>query len=1037
MNHLGRSVDIAAHVAHVLHASSALDLGSRLVIPFYLHSTLTAADSPERLAAVLLEHLFSTTTSVMDDSIADRLPSTQLDSLLHFGPVCPLDLGKRCDQTVCLYSYSSSSSHSSPDSLSASPSATPPAAHNHDKDAIAIVGYAGRFPSASDADELWALLCSGTDTHRRIPPDRFDVDAHYDPSGRLPNSMLTQYGCFVDNPGFFDSRFFAVSPREAKQMDPVQRLALITAYEALDLAGLVPGRTPATLNHRVGTFYGQAGDDWREVNTAQYIDTYFIPGGIRAFTPGRINYHFKFAGPSYSVDTACSSSFAAIQLACLSLLARACDTAVAGGVNVLTNPDVFAGLSRGHFLSTTGQCKPLDAAADGYCRADGVGSVVLKRLADAHADHDIVYGVVLGTDTNHSAEAASITRPHHAAQAALCRSIIDRAGVHPHDIDYVEMHGTGTQAGDYHEMLSVSDVFAPPSSSLARRPRPLYVGSVKANVGHGEAAAGVMSLIKVLKMLEHHSIPPHIGVRTTVNPAFAGQLAERNICIPDGPVSWPSRPGRPRHVFLNNFSAAGGNTAMLLRDEPVGRRLAGANAADPRSTLVVQVSAKTPESLAANLVRLADHLHRHGGAADNEGDNNRVDDAAPLRLSDLSYTTMARKCHFPYRLAVAVSTRDELLAALRAAAAAERGGPRLEPVSPKRAAFVFTGQGKAYDGLAKSLFQTSSLFCDRILCFSRIAVDYGFPPLVGLVDGSVATKDASPVLLQLAAVCVQMALTDLLASWDVRPAAVVGHSLGEYAAFYAAGCLKPSEVIEAVGRRASLMVDLCEPHAFAMLAVAAPQSELPPLPDGVCVACLNSPRETVLAGPRPALERLQATLGGDKKKPGGRLLSVPYAFHSAQMDVILEPLARSKMPPLRDPRVPFVSALLGRVARPADLLATDDDTGSRSYYYARHAREPVRFLPAVLDAHAAGLLDSTVWVELGNHPTCGRFLDAALGTPALPLLRAGQDAWRTLAGTLASLFNQGISVDWNEYHREYESVNRLLRLPAYAFDLKK
>ncbi|KAI5309184.1 hypothetical protein KEM55_003858, partial [Ascosphaera atra] len=359
---------------------------------------------------------------------------------------------------------------------------------------IAIVGFSGRFPCAKDAEELWDILQSGKDVHKRVPLDRFNIETHYDPTGKRPNTMTTPYGCFIDEPGLFDNQFFSVSPREATQMDPVQRLALITAFEALEMAGIVPGRTPSTRNSRIGTFYGQASDDWRETNSNQNIDTYFIPGGIRAFTPGRINYHFKFSGPSYNVDTACSSSFAAMQLACLSLAKGDCDTAITGGVNVLTNPDIFTGLSRGHFLSSTGQCKAFDNAADGYCRSDGVGSVIFKRLADALADNDNIYGVIMNVQTNHSAEAASITRPHHGAQAALCQSILSTTGTNPHDVDYVEMHGTGTQAGDYHEVMSVSEVFAPRHAPV--RTHPLYVGTVKANIGHGEASAGVMSLIK-------------------------------------------------------------------------------------------------------------------------------------------------------------------------------------------------------------------------------------------------------------------------------------------------------------------------------------------------------------------------------------------------------------------------------------------------------------------------------------------------------------------------------------------------------------
>lgn len=272
---------------------------------------------------------------------------------------------------------------------------------------IAIVGYSGRFPDAENNQKFWDLLHKGLDVHREIPQDRFDVKAHFDPTGKRKNTSRVQYGCWIREPGLFDARFFNMSPREAANTDPGQRMAITTAYEALEMAGFVPDRTPSSQRNRVGTFYGMTSDDWREVNSGQNVDTYFIPGGNRAFTPGRINYHFKFSGPSFSIDTACSSSFAAIHTACNSLWRGDCDTAIAGGTNVLTNPDNFAGLDRGHFLSTTGNCNTFDDEANGYCRADAVGTVILKRLEDAEADHDPIYGVLLGAYTNHSAEAES------------------------------------------------------------------------------------------------------------------------------------------------------------------------------------------------------------------------------------------------------------------------------------------------------------------------------------------------------------------------------------------------------------------------------------------------------------------------------------------------------------------------------------------------------------------------------------------------------------------------------------------------------
>ena len=317
-----------------------------------------------------------------------------------------------------------------------------PSSVSPQKPKLAIVGMSGRFPGAKDNEMFWDVLYQGLDMHKPVPDFHWNAKTHVDPTGSSKNTSATPFGCWLEDPAAFDARFFNISPREAPQIDPAQRIALMTAYEAIEQAGIVADATPSTRRDRVGVFYGVTSNDWMETNSSQNIDTYFIPGGNRAFIPGRINYFFKFSGPSYAVDTACSSSLAGIHLACNSLWRGDIDTAIAGGTNVLTNPDFTAGLDRGHFLSRTGNCKTFDDGADGYCRGEGVGTVILKRLDDALADHDPILGVILGAYTNHSAESESITRPHVGAQRAIFRKILNQSGVDPYSVSYVEMHGT-------------------------------------------------------------------------------------------------------------------------------------------------------------------------------------------------------------------------------------------------------------------------------------------------------------------------------------------------------------------------------------------------------------------------------------------------------------------------------------------------------------------------------------------------------------------------------------------------------------------
>ncbi|KAI9845249.1 MAG: Type I Iterative PKS [Sclerophora amabilis] len=876
---------------------------------------------------------------------------------------------------------------------------------------IAVVGLAGRFPSAADPDLFWELLQKGRDVHRRVPPDRFDIDAHFDPTGKKKNTSLTPYGCFIDEPGLFDPRFFNMSPREAAQTDPMQRLALITAYEALEMAGCVANRTQSTKSSRVGTFYGQASDDWREVNAAQNVDTYFIPGGIRAFTPGRINYHFKFSGPSYSVDTACSSSFAAIQTAVISLLNGDCDTAVTGGVNVLTHPDIFAGLSRGQFLSKSGPCKTFDDEADGYCRADGVGSVILKRLDDAEADKDNILGVILGTKTNHSADAVSITHPHEGAQSFLYRSIIEEAGVDPHEVEYVEMHGTGTQAGDYNEMQSVTDVFA--AKDQKRRSTPLYTGSVKANAGHGEASAGIMSLIKVLMMLKHNAIPPHVGIKSGImNKTFPRDLMERNIHIPFSPTPWlPHEDGKRRLAFLNNFSAAGGNTAMLLEEGPAKPDI---TVQDPRSTLVVAVSAKSISSMKRNLKNLADYL----------------DDDQSASLADLSYTTTARRLTHNYRIAFAVKdvveVKDLLLSSIDDTFVSV-------PLTPRKTVFAFTGQGPAYCSLGKVLFETSVQYRKHILQLEALVERQGFSSFRPLIDGSASDQNKlSSEVVQLGLVCVQIALAQLWISWGIEPSAVVGHSLGEYAALNIAGVLSTSDTIHMVGHRARLLSEHCTAWSHAMLAVGASVSSIERALTGLDfdVSCINGPDETVLGDTQEAIDDIASRLKADGFKC--TKLQVPYAFHSPQVDAILEEFENvAGSVAFGNPTLPVISPLLGRVMNHQDI---------NKEYFGRHAREKVNFLTAITAAQQDKTVDdSTIWIEIGSHPVCLGMIKSTMGyeTVTAPSMRRNEDPWKTLSTSLAELHCQGLKINWTEYHRDFDDAHQLLTLPSYSFDSKK
>ncbi|KAK5654604.1 hypothetical protein OQA88_7234 [Cercophora sp. LCS_1] len=883
---------------------------------------------------------------------------------------------------------------------------------------IAIVGMSCRMPSgATDTEKFWDLLEKGLDVHRKIPADRFDVDSHYDPTGKRVNTSHTPYGCFIDEPGLFDAPFFNMSPREAQQTDPMQRLALVTAYEALERAGYVANRTAATNLHRIGTFYGQASDDYREVNTAQEISTYFIPGGCRAFGPGRINYFFKFSGPSYSIDTACSSSLATIQAACTSLWNGETDTVVAGGMNVLTNSDAFAGLSHGHFLSKTpNACKTWDSEADGYCRADGIGSIVLKRLEDAEADNDNIIGVILGAGTNHSAEAVSITHPHAGAQAYLGTQVLQAAGINPLDVSYVEMHGTGTQAGDREEIQSVSAVYAPITGTRRNSKQPLYIGAVKANVGHGEAVAGVTALLKVLLMFEKGAIPPHVGVKNAINPTFPKDLDKRNLNIPWEKTPWGRSPDRRRIAAINNFSAAGGNTTLLLEEGPLRDVRSGVDARG--STHVVAVSAKSKVSLKGNLERYLAYLEKH----------------PDVSLSDLSYSTTARRYHHNHRVAVAVSSVEQLKKQLNSALKAVDTHKPIPATGPPSVAFAFTGQGSSYKSSNYELFHASTTFRDQILHLDALAQAQGFPSFIPAIDGS-HEKDYqhSPVITQLSLVATEIALAKYWSSLGVKPDVVVGHSLGEYAALQVAGVLSSNDAIFLAGRRAQLLEEKCTSGSHKMLAVRASLAQIEESVKGKPfeVACINGPKETVLSGTNEEIQEILAPLEAAGFK--GTVLDVAFAFHSGQTDPILdefEQLAKTGAI-FHPPSIPVISPLLGKVVF--------DEKTFDATYLRRATRETVNFLSALEAAKEITIIDDgNVWIEIGPHPVTTSFVKSTLPSAnlAVPSLRRGEDSWLTLSQTLASLHLAGVEFSWNEYHRPFEPALRLLDLPTYAWNDK-
>ncbi|GAM39989.1 hypothetical protein TCE0_034f11986 [Talaromyces pinophilus] len=881
------------------------------------------------------------------------------------------------------------------------------------KEPIAIIGMSGRFPDSTNPDELWKLLEQGIDCHKVIPADRFDASLYVSQDKNSRNKSKSPYGCFIEKPGMFDPRFFNMSPKEAAQTDPQQRLALVTAYEALEMAGYVPNSTPSTQLDRIGTFYGQTTDDYKDLNTSQKIDTYYVSSVIRAFGPGRVSRSNQLGGPSVSVDTACSSSAMALNIACTSIWSQECDTAVVGGMLLLGSPEMYAGLSKGHFISETGPCKTFDDAADGYCRGESVASIVIKRLDAAKADNDNILAVILGAGTNYSAYAASITQPHGPTQEMLYRKVLNQAGLHPFDVDYIEMHGTGTQLGDAIEMSSVSNVFAPVSP---KRPtdKPLLVGTVKPNIGHGESASGITSLIKALLILREQQVPPHIGIKSGILNHTFTDLQRRNVHIPLKTTVFPRTSSRKRRLMVSNFGAAGGNSAFVLEEGPVYE---SRGIDDLRLDHIISVTAKSAFSLHQNIKNLISYLEQH----------------PEVSLSDLSYTTTARRVQHPLRVSAIATNVTELKA--RLVQLSETGAHK--PVGAKlpRVAFSFTGQGSVYLSLGQQLFETSTQFRADLIRLNQICQGYEFKTFLPVIDGSAANlDDLSPTQTQLALVSIQIALARLWASWGITPNLVIGHSLGEYAALCVSGVLSISDTLYLVGIRSSFLETLCTKDTHSMLAVHGTLDNVKSaVDDKLCrleLACVNGPEDIVLSGLIEDIQELSKHL----KQQGFKctVLKVPFAFHSSQTDPILdsfEEAARSVR--FLKPQIPVVSTLLSVVVDETDIFGPS--------YLRRHAREPVNFDGAIQQSCLQGLVDiQTMWLEIGPEPVCLAMVKTILGSEikAFPTLRKSEAPWKTSAKALSALHSFGFDITWKEYHRDFESGQRLLHLPSYAFDEK-
>jgi iterative type I PKS product template protein len=570
------------------------------------------------------------------------------------------------------------------------------------------------------------------------------------------------------------------------------------------------------------------------------------------------------------------------------------------------------------------------------------------------------------------------------------------------------MHGTGTQAGDGIEMTSVTNVFAP--RHRQRKPeQTVHLGAIKANVGHAEAASGINSLIKVMMMLKNSKIPANVGIKGEMNKTFPADLKDRNVHISQKAVDWPRKGAAKRKVFLNNFSAAGGNTALLIEDGPLRET---PRVLDPRSTVPITVTARSIASLKRNIANLQEYVQDNGNTT----------------LTSLSYTLTARRIQHNYRVAFPLSEITKVSDALQSQV---KDSYNPVPMVPTKVAFCFTGQGSQYTGLGQKLYQDLKSFRDDINQLNQLATIQGLPSFLELLDGT-DVQTLSPVKVQLGMACIQVALARMWAAWGITPTSVIGHSLGEYAALHVAGVISASDMVLLVGRRAELLVRDCTPHTHGMLAVKGSADAIRNTLGSKMteIACINGPEETVLCGSGETVGAANEAL--TQKGFKATKLNVPFAFHSAQVDPILAQFKSvASSVTFNKPSVPVLSPLAGNIIREAGIIGPD--------YLARHARETVNFWNALTSGQEEKVFDEkTAWLEIGAHPVCSGMVKASIGaTVTAPSLRRGEDVWKTIATSMCALFTAGVNINFDEYHREFNDAQELLTLPTYAFDNKK
>ena len=880
-------------------------------------------------------------------------------------------------------------------------------------EAIAIVGVGLRFPGADTPQEYWEQLLRGADLVEEVPTTRWADESVSIGDKGSPGQLASASAGFIRGVDEFDAEFFGISPREAVDLDPQQRVLLEVAWTALEDAGIAPSSLAGT---DAGVFLGISTRDYAEIISGAgpgSLGPYFGTGTAASAAAGRVSYFLGLQGPSLVVDTACSSSLVAIHLASQSLRNGECEVALAGGVNLLLSSAFSIALSQARMLSPAGRCKTFDESADGYVRGEGCGVIVLKRLGDAIDQGDHIHAILRGTAINHDGRSNGLTAPSASAQERVIRSALQAASVSPREVGYVEAHGTGTPLGDPIEVEALAAVFGPHQADRERA----VLGSVKTNIGHLEAAAGIAGLIKVVLALKNGQIPAHLHLNQP-NPAIDWETMP--FVVPDTATRWPADRAR-RLAGVSSFGFVGTNAHVVL-EAPPDVPAATSDGAHHGGSHLLCLSARTEEGLTALTAGYASML---------------ADPAAP-NLGEVCTTAAAGRSHFRHRVALITESAADMQAGLSSTISGNvkspsgcwirRGEQTAGPST--RVGFLFTGQGSQYPGMASGLYESEPTFRQALDQCAQVMEPHLPISLLSVLHPSDAndlrihqTEFSQPALF-----AVEWALAQMWIAWGLTPSALIGHSIGEYVAACLAEVFTLEEAATLVVARGRAMQSL--PTGGAMVAVAATEPFiLEAISRGhetVAIAAVNAPSQCVISGEATAVRSLTAVL--EESDIACEPLTVSHAFHSPLMEPALDEIDRALASVnFQTPRIPIFSNLFGREAAAGEI--------DNAVYWRRQVTGTVRFADCVA---AAGECGTNTFVEVGPQPIltslARRTLEARTGILA-PSLRQRSDDQRQVTEALATLYTAGVDINWRAVcqHRGHARA----ALPGYPFQRQR